>query len=42
MTVKKKKYLAPEINVVEIAQTEIICLSGDTERITEGEPIFEF
>ena len=27
MTDKKKKYLAPEIKVVEIEQTDIICTS---------------
>ena len=34
---KKKTYLAPEVKVVEIEQTDIICQSGDTEGYNEGD-----
>ena len=37
MTDKKKKYLAPEIKVVEIKVADIICASGKTEEYNDGD-----
>ena len=39
MTNEKKKFLAPEIKVVEIEAADIICESN-TEGLGYGDPIF--
>ena len=40
MTDKKKKYLAPEMKVIEIEQADIIATSGSTEPLSDGDSIF--
>lgn len=42
MTNEKKKFLAPQIKVVEIEQADIICQSGGTEGLGNGNPIFGY
>lgn len=42
MTNKKKKYLAPEMTVVEIEQADIIATSNPNEPLQNGDPIFGY